>query len=93
MAPKTLAYLDLGVGLPAAFAGELVPPVAEHPAVEVCHVGGGTGKHDEVGDTGGSPVCGWLVNMLSRSGAGGAIQARVGIVRYGARKGGIRTVD
>lgn len=67
-ASKVRTYLDLGVGLPAALAGKLVPPVAEHPAVKVCDVGGGTSKHDEIGDTGGSPVCVGLVNMSSRSG-------------------------
>lgn len=42
--------------LPAALAGELVPPVAEHPAIKVSDGGGRTSKHDEVGDTSRGPV-------------------------------------
>lgn len=45
-----------GARLPAALTGELVPPVAEHPAVKVGDLGGRASKHDEVGDASRGPV-------------------------------------
>jgi len=43
-------------GLPAAVAGELSPPVPEHPVVKFCDLCGGTREHDEVRDARGCPV-------------------------------------
>ena len=42
--------------LPAAVARQLIPPVAEHPAVKVGDLGGRASLHDEAADAGRGPV-------------------------------------
>lgn len=44
-------------GTPLVLLREVVPPVSQHPAVKVGDFHRGAGKHNELGDTGGGPIC------------------------------------